>query len=108
MEEHVSIATHHRKKLEVIMESVHINRIRAVLERHNNQAYTVVPCLSGRGARGDWTPDRLSESGSRVLLISVAEASIIMSILEDVFAVLETTPGVAFVSDVEVLRPERC
>ena len=99
--------THSRKKLELIIESVHMNPIKAILERHSNQAYTVVPCLSGRGARGDWTPDRLTQSGSRVLLITVAEEAIIRSILEDVHAVLEELPGVVFISDVEVLRPER-
>ena len=99
--------THPRSKLEVIIETIHMNRIKAILERHGNQAYTVVPCLSGRGTRGDWTPDRLSESGSRVLLIAVAEQAIISSILEDVYQVLETLPGVVFVSQVEVLRPER-
>ena len=99
--------THSRKKLELIIESAHMNPIKEILERHGNQAYTVVPCLSGRGARGDWTPDRLTQAGSRILLITVAEATIIRSILEDVQIVLEQLPGVVFVSDVEVLRPER-
>ncbi len=99
--------TYSRKKLELIIETAHMPRIKAVLERHDNQAYTVVPCLSGRGARGDWTPDRLSAAGSRVLLIAVAEEAIIQSILEDFYEVLAELPGVVFVSDVDVLRPER-
>ncbi len=103
----MSMALHPRKKLELIMESAHLGPIKAVLERHDNQAYTIVPCLTGRGARGDWTPDHLSDSGSRVLLITVAEETIIESILGEIHDVLEALPGVVFVSDVKVLRPER-
>jgi len=101
------VETHARKRLEVIVEQSYLGRVTEILDGRGAMGYTVLPTLAGKGTRGQWTPDPSSVLGSRVFIIAVAQESAIegiMSGLRDLFAEI---PGVAFVSDAQVLRRNR-
>ncbi|MEM9691046.1 MAG: P-II family nitrogen regulator [Myxococcota bacterium] len=98
---------HTRKKIEVIMDKLHVERVVALFENHDVLGHTVIPSVSGKGSRGRWTPDRLTAADDRVLVIAVMSEATADAILADLGPLFEEIPGVAFVSEVQVLRPHR-
>ncbi|MEM1032115.1 MAG: hypothetical protein AAGN82_17325 [Myxococcota bacterium] len=96
-----------RKKLELIVDRAHLRRFIETLERSGVRGYTVLESTSGKGTRGAWLPDRLTDATDRVVVVAVAHPDAADHVLEDLGALFEELPGVAFVSDVQVLRPER-
>ncbi len=101
------IETHLRHKLEIIIDQPHLRRVVEVLERHTVRGYTVLPTLSGKGSRGDWVPDRLTHADDRVVVVAVMAKEIADETLESLAELFLELPGVAFVSEVRVLRPDR-
>lgn len=98
---------HARKKLEIIVDKLHLERVVALLEVHGVRGHTVLPSVSGKGTRGSWVPDRLTAADDRVLLMAVMDGVTAEGLLDDLGPLFNRIPGVAFVSDVQVLRPDR-
>lgn len=102
-----SVETHARKRLEVIVEQAYLGRVTEILDGRGAMGYTVMPTLAGKGTRGQWTPDSSSPFGSRVMILAVAQDSAVEGILGGLRDLFKEIPGVAFVSECEVLRRER-
>lgn len=96
-----------RKKLELIVDRAHLRRFVDVLERVGVRGYTVFESMSGKGSRGAWIPERLTDAADRVQVVAVTDESAVDEALEALAELFDELPGVAFVSDVAVLRPER-
>jgi len=96
-----------RTKLDLVIDRAHLDRFVEVLDGRGVQGYTVFESLSGKGTRGAWIPDRLTDASDRVLVLAVTSSETAEEVLEDLAALFETFPGVAFASEVRVLRPDR-
>lgn len=103
----MSPTTHTRRKLELIVDRAHLRWFTEALDAHGVLGYSVFASDSGKGSRGAWTPQRLSEASDRVLVLAVARSEVIDAALPAITALFEEVPGVAFVSDVQVIRAER-
>ncbi|MEM1414676.1 MAG: DUF190 domain-containing protein [Myxococcota bacterium] len=103
----MSLSLHARKKIELVIDRPHLERYLRVLEAHGVRGYTVLPALEGKGSRGAWRPSRLTNAANRVLVLAVVDEAKAAEILEDLDVMFDELPGVAFVSDVGVLRPDR-
>lgn len=101
------VVTHSRKKLEIIVDRAHLRRFVEALNRHGVRGFTVFESAEGKGSRGAWLPERLNDASDRVLLMAVTQPAVVDAVLTELSDLFEELPGVAFVSDVEVLRPER-
>jgi len=96
-----------RKKLELIVDRPHLRQFIEVLEEVGVRGYTVFESASGKGSRGAWVPDRLTEASDRVQVVAVSDEALVTAAIEALGRLFDDLPGVAFISDVAVLRPER-
>ncbi|MEM1025237.1 MAG: DUF190 domain-containing protein [Myxococcota bacterium] len=103
----MTIETHARKRLEMIIEQPHLPQFIRLFEQQDVRGYTVLDSKSGKGSRGFWSPARLSSVDDRVMIVAVADEETIQRVLSELQALFEQLPGVAFVSDVQVIRPDR-
>lgn len=98
---------HSRKKLEVIIERAGVKQALDALDRAGVRGYTMIPHAEGSGQHGRRERDDLLGVLDNVLIIAVATPEAVEAVLEDLHALLIDYVGVVFVSDVDVLRPER-
>ena len=97
---------HPRKKLEIVVESTLTERVVDVLDRRGAPGYTVFEASSGRGRRGSWKRDQISNAFHRNVVLMVADADLCTAIIEDLRSVIDDYTAVLFLSDVEVLRAD--
>ena len=103
----MTLTLHARKRLELVLDAPHLERYLRVLEAHGVRGYTVLPALGGKGSRGTWRPSRLTDASDRVVVLAVVSAELAKELLVDLDVLFDELPGVAFLSDVGVLRPDR-
>ncbi|GGK23945.1 DUF190 domain-containing protein [Salinarimonas ramus] len=101
------LATHPKKRLDIIVEAPIMNRLLDLLDRLAVTGYTVVPALAGRGRDGSWRRAGLvSDAGQMVMVICVLDESRVPEVLEPVYKLLSRQIGIVTVSDVAVIRRE--
>lgn len=99
---------HAKRRLELIIERMAVNRARNVLEDAELTGYTILSAMAGYGRGQRWTRDGdLSHAQDMVVIISIGDAEKIERALQDMHRLLEAHIGVVSVCDVEVLRPDR-
>jgi len=103
----MSIQTHSRKRIEMIIDQPHLSRFIRLLEQLSVRGYTVLESKSGKGSRGAWAPARLSNVDDRVMIVAVTDEETVEQLLVELQSLFGELPGVAFVSDVQVIRPDR-
>jgi len=103
----MTIATHHRTKVEIIIDRPHLRRMTDVLDRHRVPGYSVFSSLEGKGSRGAWHKARLTDADDRALIVAVTSDETANAILSELAELFEEIPGVVFASDVRVIRSER-
>ena len=103
----MTLTLHARKRLERVLDAPHLERYLRVLEAHGVRGYTVLPALGGMGARGTGRPSRLTDASDRVVVLAVVSEELAKELLADLDVLFDELPGVAFLSDVGVLRPDR-
>jgi nitrogen regulatory protein PII len=103
----MTIATHNRTKIEIIVDHPHLPRVTKVLERQKVQGYSVFSSLEGKGSRGRWSQARLTDADDRLLIIAVTSSETADSVMNELAELFEEIPGVVFASDVRVIRSER-
>lgn len=101
------VQTYPRKKLEIIVETAILARVEQVLTGAGAKGYTVIQGSKGFGARGAWWDDSLSHADSMVLVEAILTAEAADVVLTNLVPLLESWRGVASISDVQVLRPDR-
>ena len=97
---------HRRKKLEIVVESALTERVVDLIDRHKAPGYTVTEALSGRGQRGRWQRDQISNAFHRNVVTVVATDVICQAIIADLREVIDDYTAVLFLSDVDVLRAD--
>lgn len=103
----MSIETHPRTKIEIIVDHPHLPDVTAILEGRAVRGYSVFESLSGKGSRGAWVQAHLTDADDRLLIVVVTSSETADLVLGDLDELFEEIPGVVFVSDVRVLRTDR-
>nr|WP_167222160.1 DUF190 domain-containing protein [Pelagibius litoralis]NIA68023.1 DUF190 domain-containing protein [Pelagibius litoralis] len=98
--------THHRKKLDIIVEAPLQRRVVALLEEQEVRGYTVMPCLAGKGADGTWQQGEISDAFSMRLIVVIAREEAARRIMEAAHELLRDYSAIITLSDVEVIRAD--
>ncbi len=101
--------THKAKKVVIVTERLLLDRLATLVERCGGTGYTVVSA-GGKGSRGVRAPDRtnLVDGFANIRMEVVAAEPVARRIAEEAAAAFfEDYPGIAFLEDVEVLRPHK-
>lgn len=101
------LATHRKRRIEVIVEAPILSRLLDDLDRLAVTGYTVLPALAGRGRTGSWRrDDSVNPAGQMVCVICITDQQKIDDILDAVHDLLARQIGIVSISDVEVIRHE--
>ena len=98
------IATHRRKRVEIIVERA---RVAAILDRIRQlgaTGYTMIPDVSGQGHRGMMGGGEVFDVYRSVMILTIAPEDVARRILAEVHAMMEDYTGIVYLSDVEVIR----
>lgn len=91
------------KKIEIIIESSELNKVREILEECGITSYTTIPNLSGKGHRGLRKEVEFTDIFKNSMVISVVPKEKVSAIVEKLKALFEDYAGALWVSDVEIL-----
>lgn len=101
------VATHLKKRLEIIVEAPALHRLTDRLDRAGVSGYTIVPALAGKGRTGGWSSEGVAgDAGRLVMVISIVDPTKVDAVLEGVYAVLARQIGIVTVCDVQVIRAD--
>lgn len=95
-----------KKKVEIVVEAARARAIIDMVERAGTKGYTVVPDVSGKGARGIRDDAHLSDVFRNMLIVVIASDEVAARIVEAAQPLLENYAGIVLVSDVRVVRNE--
>ncbi|MCG8357528.1 MAG: hypothetical protein MI920_18350 [Kiloniellales bacterium] len=98
--------THHKKKLEIIVEAPLRGPLLDLLDQLGATGYTVLSATCGRGHEGVWDMGQISEAGSMVLVICLTDSARLEPMLDSIYEVLSGRIGIVYVSDVDVIRQD--
>ena len=101
------VQTYPRKKLEIIVEPAILPRIEELLVKAGAKGYTILEGSKGYGAQGAWWEDSLSHADGMVLVNAILTPDAADAVLTNLLPLFESWRGVATISDVQVLRPDR-
>jgi PII-like signaling protein len=101
------VQTHSRKKIEIIVETPILARVEALLVKAGAKGYTVLEGAKGFGAQGAWQEDSLTQASGMMIVTVILTSEAADAVLRDLMPLLASWRGVASVSDVQVLRPDR-
>ncbi len=88
------------KKVEVVVDSVYLNRVLDILERQGVSGYTVIRDVLGKGERGIMAGDELTDVFKNSYVFTVCSEEIAKSIAESLRPLLSKVGGVCIISDV--------
>ncbi|MES3629620.1 MAG: hypothetical protein PPP56_05580 [Longimonas sp.] len=102
-------STEHRlhplKKIEIVVKGKREEFVQDLLEQSGVSGYTVHRNVSGKGASGFHEGQLLfNDESGLVLFFAVSGANRIQSIIDGMAPLLESSSGVMFVSDTQVVR----
>jgi nitrogen regulatory protein PII len=87
------------KRLEIILDSLHLREVTRVLEARRVTGYTVVHGVTGQGDRGIRSGDELSGAFENSLLVTTCAADELAEIVAAIRPILQAHGGVCLVSD---------
>lgn len=96
-----------RTRLEVIVEAPLVRRVEAVLAEAGVKGWSVFDGASGSGRHGEWRSEGLHPADRKSLVIALTSRERAEAVLERLRALFTDYPGVAALSEVEVMRAER-
>ncbi len=98
---------HSRKKIEITIAESYVDRVAAILDRHDVKGFTVLHAFMGRGAGGSWRDTGLTRADQHVVMVAVIGTEAASAIMDDLAKFFTTHHGIVTLSDVEVIRGER-
>ena len=87
------------KKIEIVADSLEVDAITRVLDRHGVSGYTVIRHVEGRGQRGERRDDEITGVFANSYVMTACPADQVAGIIEAVRPILTRFGGVALVSD---------
>lgn len=96
---------HPLKKIEIIVKGKRERFVQELLDRSGVSGYTIHRNVAGRGASGFHEGHLLfNDEASLVMFFAVSDQSKIQSIISGLSPLFESSSGVMFVSDTQVVR----
>jgi len=92
------------KRLEIVVDALHGERITDLLGRHGLTGWTLVRGAKGAGERGRQHADEITGVSSNHLIITTCPPDRLDALLEDLRGMLERYGGMCLVSDASWLR----
>lgn len=101
----MSLPTHPKKRIEIIIEAPAAGRLLELLDGHAVTGYTVLPALAGRGHDGTWhRDDSFNNASHMVCIVCIMDERKSDAVLEAIYPVVSRQIGIVSISDVEVVR----
>lgn len=91
------------KKVELIIESVYINRLLKLFTKHDIHGYTIIKDIEGFGGHGFKTADDVSDIFTNIYIFTVCEAEQYQGMDKDIRSFLSRYGGKCILSDVLLL-----
>ena len=91
------------KKVEIIIESVYINRLLALFKKHEIKGYTIIKDIQGAGGHGRKTADDVTDVFSNDYVFTICEEEAFLKIQTDITNFIKEYGGKCIVSDVMLL-----
>jgi len=91
------------KKVEIIIESIYINRLLELFMQYNITGYTIIKDIQGSGVHGLKTADDITDVFSNNYIFTVCEEQTEQNMQEDIRIFIKKYGGKCMVSDVMVL-----
>ncbi|WP_425608314.1 P-II family nitrogen regulator [Thermomonas flagellata] len=96
------------KKLEIILDGAHLGFATDLIERAGVKGYTILHNLSGKGSTGFHAGQLMfNEDDVLVMVLAAVPEDLVDPLLEGFAAFFAEHSGVVFVSDIQVMRPEK-
>jgi len=92
------------KKVEIIIESIYINRLLEIFKRYNITGYTIIKDIQGCGIHGLKTADDITDVFSNNYIFTVCEKEIYQNMQEDIRSFIKKYGGKCIVTDAMVLK----
>ncbi len=88
------------KKIEIIIESIYLNRLIELFDRKEITGYTIIRDVEGKGITGIKSADEITDVFTNNYVFTVCDEDKLMSIVEDIRAFIKRYGGRCIVSDV--------
>ena len=92
------------KKVEIIIESIYINRLLELLKGHGITGYTIIKDIAGCGGHGLKTADDVTDVFSNNYLFTVCEEEKYLNMQENIRSFIKRYGGKCIVTDVMLLK----
>ena len=92
------------RRLEIVVDAPHAERVLEVLSRHGITAWTLVRGVTGAGERGLQHGDGITEVSSNHLIVTTCPPEVLEALAEDLRSLLALVGGMCLVSDALWLR----
>ena len=88
------------KKIEIIIESIYLNRLIELFDRKEITGYTIIRDVEGKGITGIKSADEITDVFSSNYVFTVCDEDKLMNIVEDIRRFIKKYGGRCIVSDV--------
>ena len=88
------------KKIEIIIESIYLNRLIELFDRKEITGYTIIRDVEGKGITGIKSADEITDVFSNNYVFTVCDEDKLMNIVEDIRRFIKKYGGRCIVSDV--------
>ena len=88
------------KKIEIIIESIYLNRLIELFDRKEITGYTIIRDVEGKGITGIKSADEITDVFSNNYVFTVCDEDKLMNIVEDIRRFIKKYGGWCIVSDV--------
>lgn len=88
------------KKVEVVIDSIHLGKVLEIFERAGVSGYTVIRDVLGKGERGVMAGDELTDVFRNSYAFTVCSEETAQKIAEDLKPLLKKVGGACIISDV--------
>lgn len=97
---------HRKKKIEVVVEAVYLNRVIEAAVKAGAKGYSVIPHLTGHGQHGVRQGRGLSGAFENAMFISIVDPAIVDNVVKEIQLAIGDAIGILYTSDVDVIRSE--
>lgn len=89
-----------RKKVEVVIDSYHLEKVLDIFDKNGVGGYTVIKDVLGKGERGLMSADELTDTFKNSYVFTVCDEKTAMEIAQQIRPLLKRYGGVCLLSDV--------
>lgn len=91
------------KKLEVVVDSLHLNKILELFDKEGASGYSVIKDVLGKGERGLMSGDELTDVFKNSYVFTICSDDLAQEISQKLEPLLKKYGGVCIISDVQAI-----